>query len=100
MSCAAINGLATSKCSARSGRYSVCVVRIGIVKIAVRVNRVDIMNVSVVNVYPVHVPVAPVIPGMERFAKAQWKPSYAEADAKSEAEASTEETDRILGKRP
>ena len=94
MSSPAIDGLAACKCSARSCCYRVRVVRIGIVKIAVRVNCVDVMDVSVVNVDPIHVSIAPVIPGMERFAKAQWKPSYAEADAKSEAEASTEEADK------
>src|SRR5271169_490945 len=93
MSSAAINSLAAGERAARGSGYGVSVVRIGVVKICIGVENVDVVDVGVVYVDPVNVTVAPVIPGVERFAKAQGEPADAEADSKPKAEASAEETD-------
>jgi hypothetical protein len=90
MSSAPIDGLAASKRTARCSRYGVSVVRVSVVKITVGVENVRVVDVGVADIDPIHIPISPVIPGMERFAISQREPADSETDAKSEAEASAE----------
>ena len=90
---ATIDSLTTGERAARSSRHRARVVCVSIIKTAARTDDAGVADHRIANVDSINVSKAPVIPGVERFAKTQREPADAETSTKSEAEASAEETD-------